>query len=221
MTGTTAALGLVSAVLGARASGEGRDVDVSLFDVAMHNLAYVATWYLNGAHETGRAPRSGHPSLVPSQLYPTSDGWIFIMCNKEKFWGVLCEAIGKPEWADHPDYRSFASRLQNRHALNQALDGVLQTATTAEWLTRFAGRVPASPVHDVAQALDSEFAAESGAVVTVEHPSGPIRTLACPVRAGAQATRPAPAMGADTDAVLRRAGYDPGQIRVLRDHAVI
>jgi crotonobetainyl-CoA:carnitine CoA-transferase CaiB-like acyl-CoA transferase len=76
-------------------------------------------------------------------------------------------------------------------------------------------------VHDVAQALDSEFAAESGAVVTVEHPSGPIRTLACPVRAGAQATRPAPAMGADTDAVLRRAGYDPGQIRVLRDHAVI
>jgi crotonobetainyl-CoA:carnitine CoA-transferase CaiB-like acyl-CoA transferase len=221
MTGTTAAMGLLAGVVSARATGVGRDVDVSLFDVALNNLTYLATWYLNKGVVTGRTERSGHPSLVPSELYRTQDGWIFIMCNKAKFWGVLCEAIGKPEWTDHPDYGSFASRLQNRHALNQALDGVLQTATTAEWLKRFAGRVPASPVHDVAQALDSDFAAESGAVVTVDHPSGPIRTLACPVRAGAQAARPAPAMGADTDAVLRRAGYDAGQIRALRDHAVI
>src|SRR5690606_7575375 len=73
MTGTTAALGLVSAVLGARQTGQGRDVDISLFDVALHNLCYVATWYLNGGHQTGRAPRSAHPSLVPSQMYRTAD----------------------------------------------------------------------------------------------------------------------------------------------------
>jgi crotonobetainyl-CoA:carnitine CoA-transferase CaiB-like acyl-CoA transferase len=79
MTGLFAAFALVSGVLAARESGEGRDLDVSLFDTAVQNLAYLATWYLNAGHVQGREPRSGHPALVPSQLYRTRDGFIFIM----------------------------------------------------------------------------------------------------------------------------------------------
>src|SRR5207248_2189142 len=90
MTGLFAGFALVSGVLAARESGQGRDLDVSLFDTAVQNLAYLATWYLNAGHVQGREPRSGHPSLVPSQLYRTSDGFIFIMCNKEKFWPARC-----------------------------------------------------------------------------------------------------------------------------------
>jgi len=221
MTGTTAAMGLLAGIVSARASGVGRDVDVSLYGVAMHNLSYLATWYLNQGVVTGRTARSGHPSLVPSELYRTQDGWIFIMCNKEKFWGVLCEAIGKPDWASAPDYARFADRLRNRARLNAELDAVLQTASTAQWLERFAGRVPAAPVHDIAQALDNPFASESGTLLPVEHASGTIRTLACPVRAGAQPARPAPALGADTDALLTRAGYSAEQQQVLRASGAI
>ncbi|MFM7008819.1 MAG: CaiB/BaiF CoA transferase family protein, partial [Betaproteobacteria bacterium] len=141
MTGTTAALGLVSGVLGARASGIGRDIDTSLFDVAMHNLAYLATWYLNGGHVTGRAPRSGHPSLVPSQLYPTKDGWLFIMCNKEKFWPVLAKELGKPEWAQRPEYSSYKARLENRDQFNADIESVTLMDTTANWMKKFAGKV--------------------------------------------------------------------------------
>jgi crotonobetainyl-CoA:carnitine CoA-transferase CaiB-like acyl-CoA transferase len=221
MTGTTAAMGLLAGIVSARASGVGRDVDVSLYGVAMHNLSYLATWYLNQGVVTGRTARSGHPSLVPSELYRTQDGWIFIMCNKEKFWGVLCEAIGKPDWASAPDYARFADRLRNRARLNAELDAVLQTASTAQWLERFAGRVPAAPVHDIAQALDNPFASESGTLLPVEHASGTIRTLACPVRAGAQPARPAPALGADTDALLTRAGYSAEQQQALRASGAI
>jgi crotonobetainyl-CoA:carnitine CoA-transferase CaiB-like acyl-CoA transferase len=67
-TGVTVALALLAGVLAARASGRGRDVDASLFDTALHNLNYPATWYLNAGAVTGRQPRSAHPSLVPSQL---------------------------------------------------------------------------------------------------------------------------------------------------------
>lgn len=219
MTGTTAAMGLLAGVISARATGVGRDVDVSLYGVAMHNLSYLATWYLNSGVITGRTARSGHPSLVPSELYRTQDGWIFIMCNKDKFWGVLCDVIGKPEWATHPDYASFAQRLQHRATLNAELDAVLQTATTAQWLQRFGGRVPAAPVFDIAQALDNPFATESGTIVPVPHAAGKeghIRTLACPVRAGAQPAAAAPALGADTNAVLARAGYTAEQVATLR-----
>jgi succinate--hydroxymethylglutarate CoA-transferase len=86
MTGLAMAYATVSAVLSARATGTGRDIDVSLFDLALTNVSYPATWYLNADHVQGREPRSGHPSLVPCAQYKTKDGWIFLMCNKEKFW---------------------------------------------------------------------------------------------------------------------------------------
>jgi crotonobetainyl-CoA:carnitine CoA-transferase CaiB-like acyl-CoA transferase len=91
MTGLTAGFSLLAGVLGARQTGVGRDLDVSLFDTALHNLNYLATWYLARDHRQERVARSGHPSLTPSQLYRTSDGWLFVMCNKAKFWPILCE----------------------------------------------------------------------------------------------------------------------------------
>jgi len=221
MTGTTAAMGLLAGVLGARATGVGRDIDVSLFDVALHNLAYVATWYLNAGKATGREARSSHPSLTPSQLYRTQDGWIFLMCNKEKFWGVLAQCVGKPEWADAPQYRTFADRLANREQLTAELDAVLQTATTAAWMQRFAGRVPAAPVYDVEQALENGFVQEQERLLAFDHPGGPVRMVASPVRAGVHPVRPAPAMGADTDAILEQAGYDAQTIVQLRKRVVI
>jgi crotonobetainyl-CoA:carnitine CoA-transferase CaiB-like acyl-CoA transferase len=216
MTGTTAAMGLLAGVIGARASGIGRDIDVSLFDVSLHNLAYVATWYLNAGKAIGRETRSSHPSLTPSQLYRTQDGWIFLMCNKEKFWGVLAGAIGKAEWAGRAEYRTFKDRLTNRDQLTEELDAVLQTATTEEWMKRFAGRVPAAPVYNVEQALESEFVAEQERLLEFAHASGPVRMVASPVRAGVHPTRPAPAMGEHTGEVLRQAGYTDAQIDQLR-----
>ena len=114
MTGLALAYALLAGLTGARATGTGRDMDVSLFDVAMCNTAYPAIWYLNEGHEQDRLPRSGHPALTPCQLYTTKDGWIFLMCNKEKFWPALCTAIGKDEWAEDPRFARFKDRLENR-----------------------------------------------------------------------------------------------------------
>jgi crotonobetainyl-CoA:carnitine CoA-transferase CaiB-like acyl-CoA transferase len=221
MTGTTAAMGLLAGVLGARASGVGRDIDVSLFDVALHNLCYVATWYLNADKAIGREKRSAHPSLTPSQLYKTRDGWIFIMCNKDKFWGVLANAIGKPEWAEVEHYKSFKARLANRDRLTEELDAVLQARTTDEWMKLFAGKVPAAPVYDIKQALDSEFVAEQERLLEFDHASGPVRMVASPVRAGEHPTRPAPSLGENTDEVLAQAGYTPQQIASMRAEGAI
>ncbi len=205
MTGTMSALALVSAVLGARKSGEGRDIDTSLYEVAMHNLGYLATWYLNEGVNTGRHPRSAHPSLTPSQLYKTRDGWVFIMCNKEKFWGALCDAIGKPGWKTDDRFGDFKSRLENRDALTVALDEVLLQDDTEAWMKKFGGKVPASPVHDIGSALDAPFAQARGTIVDVPHPSrGTIKTLACPIRCPGETPplQPGPALGAHNDEYL-------------------
>lgn len=234
MTGTTAALGIVSALLGARDTGKGMDVDVSLFDVALHNLAYLATWYLNAGQTTTRAPSSAHPSLVPSQLYRTQDGWIFIMCNKEKFWPVMAELMGHPEWAQRPEYKTFADRLANREAFNQEVEAVMQTRTTDAWMARFAGRVPAAPVFDVAQALENPFVKERHGILaserygrsdqpadggTVSH----VKAIASPLRFSGSSTptKASPAIGQHTDEILVKAGLTPEQIRFLKENGVV
>ena len=224
MTGLTASFALLAGVLSARETGIGRDLEVSLFDVALYNLNYLAAWYLNEGHNQGREPRSGHPSLVPSQLFRTRDGWIFIMCNKEKFWPALAEALEHPEWAADPDFSTFAARLDNRERLSRLLDEALSAHTTAEWLEHFAGKVPAAPVNDVAAALDNPLVAERKGVLRVPHPErGEISLLANPVRVPGEQhpARPAPALGADSEEILRSLGYGEERIAALRDAKVI
>ena len=223
MTGLNAAFALVSGVLSARATGEGRDIDVNLYDTALQNLCYLAVWYLNAGVNQGREPRSSHPSLTPSQLYRTKDGFVFIMCNKEKFWPELCRAIGKPEWSARAEYKDFAARLENRARLTEELDAALSARTSGEWIEIFGGRVPAAPVYDVRGALESPFVSECARVRTVVHPSGPIRLLAPAVHCAGEdlPCAAAPSMGADTDAVLSGAGFSPADIAALRTAGTI
>jgi len=224
MTGTTAALALVSAVLGARATGQGRDIDVSLYDVAMHNLAYVATWYLNGNHTTKRLPRSAHPSLVPSQLYKTRDGWIFIMCNKEKFWPILARELGHPELADDPEFSSFAQRFKNKERYDATIEAILTQQTTEQWMSRFEGKVPAAPVYDVTQALDNPFFRKREGVVVAQAANGEdYLGVASPIRCpGVTLPRQAaPALGAHTREVLQNAGLTEQQIEYLHANKVV
>ncbi|MBU2288175.1 MAG: CoA transferase [Gammaproteobacteria bacterium] len=224
MTGLAAAFGLLAGVIRARETGIGTDIDTSLFDVALHNLNYPGAWYLNAGTVTGRTARSGHPSLVPSQLYRTQDGWLFIMCNKEKFWPLLANALGHPEWVDDPRLCDFAARLKHRGLVTELLDAALMEAPTQTWIDRLSGRVPVAPVFDVAQALDNPFVAERGGVVDYAYGDGrSARLLANPLRIEGVAlpNRAAPGMGEHTDALLRDAGFDDAAIAKLRELGVI
>ena len=210
-------------ILSARETGVGRNLDVSLFDMALFNLCYPGTWYLNTGVVQQREPRSGHPSLVPCALYTTKDGWIFLMCNKEKFWPVLCGAIGRPEWGDAPRFITFEERLKNRHLIQKLLDGELQRKTTSDWLDIFAGSVPAAPLHDIKGALENPFVSERGRVQTLEIEGyGEAKFLDTPIKSGDPTpTNPAPTLGQHTEDLLFDIGYDAGRMAKLRSLKII
>jgi crotonobetainyl-CoA:carnitine CoA-transferase CaiB-like acyl-CoA transferase len=224
MTGVALAAGLLAALHAARRDGTGRDVDVSLFDLALANLNYIGHWYLNAGAATGRIPRSAHASITPCQSYRTRDGWIFLMCNKEKFWAELCRRIGRPEWIDDPRFGRFADRLKHRDLLTELIDAALMVRTTDEWLAEFAGIVPAAPIHDVRQALENPWVKASERIESIPVEGGralelftnPLRGEGLPLPG-----RLAPALGADTDAVLADAGFTPAEIARLRATGVI
>jgi succinate---hydroxymethylglutarate CoA-transferase len=224
LSGITAAFALTAALLGALKTGRGRDVDVSLYDVAVHQLTYPAAWYLNAGDAVTRRPRSGHPSVVPCEVYPTADGHIFVMCVLPKFWQALCVALDMADLPADPRFARPRDRFTHRTELNALLDARFATAPTAHWMARLAGQVPAAPILTLPQALDNPWLAEAGGVQPVPHPEMPqMRMLANPIRLDGQrpALRPGPALGADTDAVLSGAGLTPDEIAALREQGII
>lgn len=220
-TGTTCALALLAGILEARRSGNGRDLDVSLYDVAMHLLNYPAAWYLNNGLVTERVARSAHPFIVPSQLYRTQDGWIFIMAQTQGFWERLCGELGRADLkARYPD---FAARREHRDELTQLLDAEFAQHTTEEWLKKLRGAIPCAPVLDMAQALENPYFLERGGVQVLDHPDKPgFKLVASPFRLGEPLpAKPAPKLGEHTEALLQELGYAEGEIaRLKADGAV-
>ncbi|MEA2821834.1 MAG: hypothetical protein QOJ86_3838 [Bradyrhizobium sp.] len=182
-TGLTAAVGLLSAIIQARTTGKGCDVDTCLLDVALHQLGYVATWYLNEGHVSTRQPRSAHYSVAPVQTFPASDGWLFIMCMTDKFWGELIAAIDRPELGSDPRFLTQALRQANRDVLSDIIDGEMRRQSSAHWLGRLNGVLPVAPVLDVAQALDNPFLQTTEMIRSISHPAKPgMRVLANPIK---------------------------------------
>jgi crotonobetainyl-CoA:carnitine CoA-transferase CaiB-like acyl-CoA transferase len=219
MTGITTATAILAALIGVLKTGRGCDIDVSLFDVALHQLTYPGSWYLNEGHPTERLPRSSHPSAVPVQLYRTRDGWIFVMCMTDKFWTALLGVLGREDLAHDPRFADAAARRSHRDVLTGLLDAEFTCQTTQHWLGLLQGLLPVAPVYDLAQALDNPFAAAIGMVRALPHPARPdFRVLANPIRLDGQRlpSRAAPGLGEHTDEVLRSAGLTPQEIEALR-----
>lgn len=219
MTGMTMSIALLAGVVGALKTGKGRDVDVSLFDVALHQLSYPATWYLNNGHVTQRMPRGAHPATVPAQMYKAKDGWVFVLCMIDKFWVALCNGLGRPELAIDPRFDSIPHRRVNREALTPILDAEFLKHTPDEWMQKLGGVIPIAPIYNMAQGLDNPYVAQVGMIQTLNHPANPtLRRLANPIKVDGQRLPAVPAktLGADTEAIMREIGYRDAEIESLR-----
>ena len=207
MTGTQMALGCVSAIMRARETGEGCDVDVSLFDVALHQLSYPAVWAMNGGREVGRLPRGAHPSIAPSQTVRTKDGWGLLMCQTPKFWEAFCKLANCEALNEDERFASIKARRENLEALTEEIDRVCQTKTTAAWTALLGGKVPFAPVYALKEALNNPYVRDVAMRDAVDHPDaegGRLNMLALPIKVnGARAPgRRAPKLGEHTDDVL-------------------
>jgi succinate--hydroxymethylglutarate CoA-transferase len=224
MSGLTMSFGLVSAVLSARSTGIGRDVDVNLFDTAMFNQSYMAAWSLNTDFKSERLDRSAHPILVPCQLYKTKDGWIYLMCNKESFWPVLCKKLGREDLITDPKFVNFAVRQTNRDEVTRILDKELMKKETSEWLIDFGGIVPAAPILDLKQSLENPFLKDRDNIQHLKTKRGvEISLLKTPVHISDPdfKDKTAPELGENTKDILKEAGFSEEEISLFEKNNTI
>lgn len=223
MTGGLASLSLLAGVLSAKEDGLGRDIDISLFDVSLYNLNYIGHWFLNEGIETNRLPRSAHASLTPCQTYKTLDGWIYIMCNKEKFWKLLCEKIGRSDLIKDSRFLTFKERLLNREVLTDLLDEVLMSKNTNEWMNIFKKYVPAAPILNVKEALNNPWVTNQNRIERIEiNENESFKYISPPIRYSEQPkVILAPSFGANTEEVLKESGYTSNEIELLRQQGIV
>jgi crotonobetainyl-CoA:carnitine CoA-transferase CaiB-like acyl-CoA transferase len=202
----------------------GSDLDVSLLDTAVAMLNYLAVWTLNRDWRPARLPEGAHQSLVPSQSFQTRDGWLVIMCMKQKFWERLADRMELPGLRADSRFATFAARLAHREALAGALRTAFRDRTTAEWVARLRGHVPVAPVYSVEEALADEQVLAREMIVEVAHPVfGRLREVGCPIKMDGVTPRYAPAapLGADTAALLAEVGVGAEELATLRTRGVV
>jgi crotonobetainyl-CoA:carnitine CoA-transferase CaiB-like acyl-CoA transferase len=219
--GIFACKGILAALFDRERSGQGRQVELSMYDAMLNLLSYMGTmWLTNG--ELPSPPGSAHDYTVPWQAFETSHGYIVVATRQEVFWRRLCEAIDAPQLAADARFATNALRVENRALLVPELERIFRGRTADDWLARLrAAEVPAAPVNNLDRAFAEPPVAEREMIVEYDHPDvGRVRLPGNPIKmSGVSGTisTPAPRLGEHTDAVLRDllalSGEDIGRLR--------
>jgi crotonobetainyl-CoA:carnitine CoA-transferase CaiB-like acyl-CoA transferase len=224
--GIFGALGILSALHERATTGRGRLVDASLYDGTMSLLGYLSQL----AFVTGQDPQpmgSAHPSVVPYDSFPASDGAIVIACLADQFWPRLCAALGCPELGSDPGLATMAQRQARRAEIEPRIASITATRSVAEWRRILeAHDVPHAPVLGVREALAHPHARAREMVVEVRHERlGPMQVLGRPIKFPGSVQAPLeapPVLGQHTTEILRRElSYPDEQIRDLRERGII
>ena len=218
-TGITAALGLVAGIVSAQRTGRGRDVDVSMVDVGMSQWMYLAAWYLTCGEEPQRQPMSAHPSIVPSQLLRTLDGYVIVMPQTQAFWQHLCVGVGLPGLIEDPRFATMADRRLHKTELLAILEPVFAARSSDHWLDALAGRVPIEKVNTFAEAMEAYRREYPSQVLEWQHETlGTVRAINSPIRAGGSGqVRRAPRLGEHTEEEIEGARQTERPLEASRE----
>jgi crotonobetainyl-CoA:carnitine CoA-transferase CaiB-like acyl-CoA transferase len=224
LAGTTAAVGILAALRKRDVTGEGDKLEIPLLDVALSGLVNVASSALVTNEEPARHGNA-HASIVPYETFHAADGLIAVAGGNDSLFRRLAAALGRPELADDPRFRTNPDRVNNRAELVPLLNECFGARRADEWLEALASAgVPAGKVRGVLDAIRQTAAAGRSATTTVDHPTaGRLELVDSPIRlaSGLRPAEPPPLLGEHNELVLEEAGYKRNDIAELRRRNVL
>lgn len=181
--GMFTAIGINAALYERRATGQGRKIDVSMLDSQVAILENAIARYA----ATGEIPGplgARHATITPFAAFATKDGHIIIAAGNDGLFAALAKALGHPEWASDPRFKTNPNRTAHHADLTAAMEAVLRTNITAHWLSVLEqASVPCGPINNVAQVLADPQVISRNMVVRAEDPvAGRITMAGNPIK---------------------------------------
>ena len=212
ITGVYSSLAITAALKERETTGRGSYIDMALLDTMVSVLANQALFYL----VSGTPPKrmgNAHPTVVPYQTFPCSDGFMLIACGNDTQFARMMAVLGAPEMAKDERYTTNAGRVVNRATLIPRIFELTPKFTRAELTAKLeAVGVPAGPINSIADAFADPQVIARGLRVDLPHPAakgGAIPGVRTPITINgyrAVADRPQPRVGEHTEEVLREIG---------------
>ena len=208
MTGLYACNAIQAALLARQHTGAGQHIDMALLDVQVAALANQGMNYL----ATGDNPQrlgNGHPSIVPYQVFATSDGSLMLAVGNDQQFGRFCELAGHPEWLADPRFATNSGRVSHRQALIPLLAAAIAGQSTQWWIRGLEARqVPCGPVNTLAQVFDHPQVHHRQTRVSLPHSvAGQVPGIASPMKLSATPVRyhsASPTLGQHTGQILTK-----------------
>ncbi len=205
--GLYGAFSVLAALMRRHRTGRGAYIDCSM----LGSLIGIAALQTSEFFGTGVAPKrlgSAHPRNAPYQAFRGSDDYFVIAAGNDKLWRSVCDAVGTPDLADDPRFRTQNLRARNQGVLLEILAPLFACRSAADWLAEMDRRgVPSAPINNYPQILSDPQIVAMGLVLPLTLPNGvDTRTTGYPIGISEfefNIFRLPPLLGADTDEVYR------------------
>jgi formyl-CoA transferase len=231
-TGMLMAATILGALFERQRTGQGRRLQVAMQDAMIH---YMRTCFATQARTGKPAPRRGFKSAggnnSPSGLYPCHPGgpndWVYITTSRAnpEHWARLMRLIGREELIDDPRYATGASRFEREAEVDAIVSQWTRKHTKEEAMSLVSGvGVPAGAVFDTMELQKDPSFEERGIMQVMEHPKGPFKMPAWPVRVDGKTARvkPSPLLGEHSADVLAEwLGVSAAEIGSLKSEGVL
>src|SRR5262245_50656519 len=231
-TGMLMAITILGALYERQRTSQGRRLQVAMQDAMLH---YMRTCFAVQARTGKAAPRRGGKTVMganaPSGLYQCKpygpNDWIYVMTSRAnpEHWARLMKLFGREELVEDPRYASGPARLEHEAEVDAIVTEWTRKHTKEEAMTLISGvGVPAGAVFDTMELHNDPSFEKRGIMQVMEHPRGPFKMPAWPVRVDGKPPRisASPLLGQHTAEVLNTwLGIEAAEVATLKTEGVL
>ncbi len=213
-----AVIGVLAAVAGRAATGQGRTIDVSMLDGTLALMPLLAAAALTGGGEPGPGEAWLAGALPGYNVYETADArYVTLAALEPKFWAEFCRRVERPDLIE----RQFPADAADRQRTMDELAALFRTRTRDEWVALLGdAEVCLGPVNTLSEALDDPQVRARGVSAPADY--GPAEGMGAALRtAPTMSDVPfdtrigLPGLGEHTRAALLAAGYSEDELAAL------
>lgn len=214
-SGLIAAVSILSALLARSRDGQGRQVEVPMFEsmVSFNLVEHLFGMHFEPPLATPGYPRVTNPWRKP---YPSADGHVCMMPYTDAHWQRFFRACGRNDLAEDPRFATMAERTRHIGALYESLGQLVRQHPTQHWLALCERiDIPAARVYALTDLPGDEHLAQTGFFQTLDDPAmGRVRLTGVPVLFDGERppVRLPPRLGEHTRSALSAVGASAEQI---------